>query len=146
MQEIISNNHVAGVKNPIRDYFENQQLAENKKAKESQVLLANERSRSHYKKKKELGGRVQVCRILIQRYYNIRRDEFASEDDYIKSCEAVLDNVLVRYEYNIELIIDKWKDIVPKLKKYPDTCKNCGYKPPFCGYAWESACNNMESK
>lgn len=136
----------APVTNYIRKYIEEQERAKDQKGKESLGHLVNERVKFHAQQKKELGGRVQVCRILIQKYYTIKRLEYGSEDDYIKSCEAVLDNVLVRYNYDIELIIDKWREVQPKLKHYPDTCGTCGYRPPFCGYLWESECSHIGTK
>lgn len=111
----------------------------------SMIDHVKELEKSHKFMKKELGGRVQVTRILIQRYYESKILEYPNYDDYIKNCEAVLDNLLVRYEYNIELIIDKWRNIVPALKRYPDICDKCGYRPPFCGYAWESDCSNNKN-
>lgn len=136
----------APVTNYIRKYIEEKERAKDAKAKESLAFLVNEKVRLHEKKKKELEGRVHVCRILVQRYYSVRRAEYASEDDYIKSCEAVLDNVLVRYDYDIELTIDKWREVTPALKHYPDTCSKCGYRPPFCGYLWESECSHIGKK
>ncbi len=136
----------APVTNYIRKYIEEQERAKDTKAKESLGFIVNERVKLHAQKKKELGGRVQVCRILIQKYYNIKRLEYASEDDYIKCCEAVLDNVLVRYDYDIEKIIDKWREVSPALKRYPDTCDKCGYRPPFCGYLWDSECSHIGKK
>ena len=108
----------------------------------SKIECVKEMEKAHKLKKLELSGRVQVSRVLVQRYYDIKRAEYCNEDDYIKNCEAVLDNLLVRYEYNIDLIIEKWQKIVPALKRYPDICDTCGYRPPFCGYSWDSECTN----
>ncbi len=134
----------APVTNYLRQYIEEREREKDAKGKESLAYVVNQMVKFHAQQKRELGGRVQVCRILIQRYYESKRLEYASEDDYIKSCEAVLDNVLVRYEYNIELIIDKWRTVTPTLKRYPDTCEKCGYRPPFCGYVWDSECTNRK--
>lgn len=96
--------------------------------------LVNEvvlKEKYHRNRKGVLGGRVQVLRVLIRNYYRDKRLKY-TEYDFIRHCEAVLDNVLARYEYDIERIIDGWRKVTPKLKEYPATCPECGYRPPFC--------------
>jgi hypothetical protein len=101
------------------------------------------REKAHKHAKQEIAGRVQVLRVLVQRYYADRREKY-SESDYTKHCEAVIDNMLVKYEYNVEHIIDKWRTVAPELKIDPIVCKGCGYRPPFCGYEWESVCSHLD--
>lgn len=90
-----------------------------------------DRDNGHMRKKAKLGHRVQVLRVLIINYYRNRRYEY-NEDDFMKHCEAVLDNTLARFNYNLEAIIDKWREVASEFKDYPSTCKLCEYRPPFC--------------
>ena len=85
----------------------------------------------HKLKKVALGPRVQILRVLIQRYYQDKRDLYTNRD-YLKNCEAVLDNMLCKFNYELEDIIDKWRTVAPALKTYPTTCEKCGYRPVFC--------------
>jgi hypothetical protein len=90
------------------------------------------RHQGHVLKKKSLGARVQVLRVLVRNYYLSKKEKY-TEYDFIRHCEAVLDNTLVKYSYDLENIISLWANVSPSLKDYPITCKNCGYRPPFCG-------------
>jgi hypothetical protein len=87
----------------------------------------------HKSKKGVIAGRVQVLRVLIIQYYKDKRYKY-TEYDFLRHCEAVLDNTLAKYEYDIEHLICSWMNMTPSLfKEYPVTCHNCGYRPPFCG-------------
>jgi hypothetical protein len=90
------------------------------------------KEKEHSRKKSDIGGRVQVLRVLIRNYYYDKREKY-TEYDFIRHCEAVLDNMLAKYTYNIEGIIDMWRTLKSKLKKTPIICGDCGYRPPFCG-------------
>jgi len=85
----------------------------------------------HKQKKDSLGHRVHILRVLIQRFYREKRDLFTPVD-YIKHCEAVLDNTLSRFDYDLEGVIDSWRAITPALGQTPATCEKCGYRPVFC--------------
>lgn len=85
----------------------------------------------HRKQKDAIGFRLQVTRVLVRRYYQDKRDHL-TEFDFTRHCEAVLDNMLCRYNYDNEAIIDKWREILPLLKQTPMVCEACGYRPVFC--------------
>lgn len=87
--------------------------------------------RLHKREKAKLGDRVQVLRVLIRKYYAKRRLE-TNEDRFCKNCEAVLDNYLYRYRYDLETLIDKFRTVVPKDKENPYTCDKCLYRVPWC--------------
>ena len=87
--------------------------------------------RQHRRLKAKLEHRVHVLRVLIRRYYENKRKHY-SEYDFSAHCEAVLDNVLHRYEYDLEGIIDRWRKLVSKLKEHPVVCRVCNYRAPFC--------------
>lgn len=90
------------------------------------------REKEHRRRKSDAGGRVQVLRVLIRNYYDNRRLKY-QEYDFIRHCEAVLDNILAKYHYNVECLIDMWRNVTPQLKWEPVVCVTCGYRPPFCG-------------
>lgn len=90
------------------------------------------KEKQHRKMKGDLSGRVQILRVLIRNYYDERRLKY-TEYDFIRHCEAVLDNMLAKYQYNLEVIIDMWRGVSPQLKWEPIVCVTCGYRPPFCG-------------
>lgn len=99
--------------------------------KNSMVQKVIKMDKNHKSKKCAMGSRVQILRVLIQRYYAEKR-EILDEMTFQKNCEAVLDNTLAKYNYDLEEIIAKWRQVVPKLKEYPIICKVCGYRPVFC--------------
>ena len=90
------------------------------------------KEKEHRQKKSDTRGRVQVLRVFIRNYYNEKKLKY-TEYDFIRHCEAVLDNMLAKYDYNIELIIDMWRSVTSQLKDEPIVCIECGYRPPFCG-------------
>jgi len=97
----------------------------------SDIFKVSTLEKTHKKRKNEIGFRLEVSRILIRRYYQSKRDLY-SEDDFSKHCEAVLDNVLCRFNYDNEMIIEKWRAVAPTLKQSPGTCEKCDYRPVFC--------------
>jgi hypothetical protein len=101
----------------------------NKERSDAHKVVAMEKS--HSRKKEALGHRVQVLRVLIRNYYKEKQLSFL-EGDFVNHCEAVLDNMLSRFSYDLEMIIDSWRNIVPELKQQPITCEKCGYRPVFC--------------
>lgn len=101
---------------------------------------------SHYRKKQALSGRVQVCKVLLTRYYRARQPKGMTEGKFQSKCANTLDNLLARHKYNIEYIIDKWREISPDIHEYKDLCSVCGYRPPFCGYLWEGGCSTRLDK
>ena len=101
----------------------------NKECSEAVKVIAKEKS--HAKRKIELGHRVQVLRVLIRKYYGDKKLQY-TEDDFSKHCEAVLDNMLSRFDYDLEMIIDSWRNVEPALKQTPIVCVKCSYRPVFC--------------
>ena len=100
---------------------------------------------THFQKKGVIKGRLQVARVLIQRYYRERQKEGMSEEEFQESIERVIDNQLARHSYDIEYIIDKWREIAPPVKEYKEVCSHCGYRPPFCGFQWnDDTCSHKE--
>lgn len=96
-----------------KNYYDDMMIKWTRTRKKTEIekIMINEKS--HRDTKRELGHRVQILRVLIRRYYAEKRKKF-SEDNFSKNCEAVLDNVLSRYDYQLELLIDKWRGVVPK--------------------------------
>jgi hypothetical protein len=95
----------------------------------------------HYQQKKALGGRIQVCKVLLLKYYRARKPKEMTERVFQKKAANKLDNLLAKHKYDIEYIIDKWREISPNLAEYEDICFSCGYRPPFCGYLWDGSCS-----
>lgn len=89
------------------------------------------KEKQHARQKRDLGHRIQVLRVLVRNYYRERRFKM-TELDFINHCEAVLDNMLAKYDYDLESIIDKWRTVVPTLTDSPDVCQTCTYRPVFC--------------
>lgn len=89
------------------------------------------KEKEHRRKKSVMRGRLQVLRVLLRNYYSEKKLKY-TEYDFIRHCEAVLDNMLAKYDYNVELIIDMWRSVTIQLNDYPVVCVICGYRPPFC--------------
>lgn len=113
--------------------------------KETVFGVLGSMDKPHNFKKKELGGRVQIARILVQRFYGYKRDQ-CSDAEYVANCEAVLDGLLLRFDYDIEFIIGKWRAIVPPPAYTACVCETCGYGAPFCGYLWGDGCSSVVNK
>lgn len=58
----------------------------------------------HENRKKALGHRVQVLRVLVRRLYEHKRLSM-NEFEFNVRVEKYLDNFLVKYEYNLERAI-----------------------------------------
>jgi len=69
-------------------------------------------------KKIEIDGRLQVCRILVQRYYRDKYQDCESETLYQIHCEQIIDKLLIRHNYDVEHIIDKMREISPPYRAY----------------------------
>jgi hypothetical protein len=96
---------------------------------------------AHYRQKRALGGRLQVCEVLMLRYYRKRQPKNMTERVFQRECSNKLDNLLARHKYDIEYIINKWCEFSPAFTEYKDICSECGYRPPFCGYLWDGGCS-----
>ncbi len=103
------------------------------------AVLFETQEKHRLRQKRDLGARVQILRVLVQRYYSEKRNLY-KESDYQKHCEAVMDNMLAKHKYNLEYLIDNFRKITPHLKEYPITCKECDHRPPFCGFEYGKKC------
>lgn len=112
-------------------YYDEKMMQWNKTRKRSNAEKVNDKTKDHQRKKEQLGHRVQVLRVLVRRHYAAKRDAF-TEDQFCKQVEAVLDNVLHKYDYDLEHCIDSFRKIVPALQSVPTVCTVCEYRPPFC--------------
>lgn len=64
----------------------------------------------HGNRKKALGRRVQVLRVLVRRLHNDKRLKM-TEFEFNVRCEKYLDNLLSKYEYRVETAIDRTRDL-----------------------------------
>lgn len=60
--------------------------------------------------KMEVDGRLQVCRILVQKYYQNKHPNYISETIFQINCERMLDKLFARHNYDVEHIIDKMRE------------------------------------
>lgn len=75
--------------------------------------------------------RLEILRVLIHRYFDKKRSNY-SEEDFNKQCNAVLSKYLVKYNHDVEKLIDLWRAITPESCEVSYSCKNCGYVRAFC--------------
>lgn len=64
-----------------------------------------ELNKSHAYRKRQCGYRVQVARVLIRNKYRFIKFRW-SEDEFCYYVESILDNLLAKHDYNLELVID----------------------------------------
>lgn len=89
-----------------------------------------DRQSSHKVMKKELGPRVQVLRVLVANKFKDRLKDF-NDFEFGARVEKYLDNLLAKYGYQLEFIIDKLREQVT-LDVTPVVCDKCGHRPVFC--------------
>jgi hypothetical protein len=82
-------------------------------------------------RKRELGGRVQVLRVALRNFYFAKK-ALVEEYDFILYVEAVMDNLLAKYHYKIEDIIERVRAKTIFVELHPLVCEGCKYRPPFC--------------
>lgn len=63
------------------------------------------RVKFHPTKKFILGERVQILRVLVRNMFKEKIKEIGYKD-YVKRCEKYLDNILIKFDYDLELAID----------------------------------------
>ncbi len=92
--------------------------------------IAIAREKGHKFAKRELGGRVQVLRVLVASLHHQKRDTM-TEMDFTHRVEKYLDTLLVRRNYLVETAIDEMRK---KVSVYSSSgiCHTCGYVKPFC--------------
>ncbi|MHB1947066.1 MAG: hypothetical protein ACYCQI_02985 [Gammaproteobacteria bacterium] len=83
----------------------------------------------HREKKQSLGHRVQVLRVLAQRYLEGNADtSLASKTIDAQVIEGCLDDALIQFNYDVEAVINFYKSLVSP----PVISCKCGYQHPFC--------------
>lgn len=70
--------------------------------------------------------RIHVLRLLIYKYY------LCNKPKLVDKVENIMDSQLRKYEFHIENIIDRWREVVPDFKFETVVCNLCGYRAPFC--------------
>src|ERR1700722_13891912 len=81
----------------------------------------------HIAKRKALGYRVDVLKVLISRLLN---KNFTSASQH--ALEEFIDKVLKEFKYNLEKAIDHYRGIAPKPATTLAQCDTCGYRSLFC--------------
>jgi hypothetical protein len=86
----------------------------------------------HLKRKKSLGHRIQILRILIWRILNdIRHEKNTGQAAFIvndSAVESLIDYEIIHHDYDLEAAIDSCRSAAREPVLF---CK-CGYQPPFC--------------
>ena len=114
----------------LRDIFGNVLLTDEEADKNFGISDVIARERGHRQMKFNLGGRVQVLRVLVHKYFRLRQEN-SSEWEYYNRCEKYIDNILSKKNYRIEPIIDEFRLKVKK-EDGNNGCHSCKYSVPFC--------------
>lgn len=86
----------------------------------------------HLKRKKSLGHRIEILRILVRRIMiSIKYENKKNRNTFIvndKTVEEIVDYELAHHGYDLENAIDSCRSTAPE----PELFCKCGYQPPFC--------------
>lgn len=110
------------------------EMTANLMSNDSSVSFVSHRDKllQHLRRKKSLGHRVEILRILIRRIMVEIRDQKSSDQSTFivndSTVEAIVDLELANYEYDLEKAIDSCRCMAPEPVLF---CK-CGYRHPFC--------------
>ena len=89
-------------------YYDEIMLAWSKQRKKSEIEKVIDMEKTFTEKKRNLGGRVQVLRVVVRQFYKKYRPNM-QEWNFSKQCERVLDNMLAKYDFDVEQVIDQFR-------------------------------------
>ena len=113
-----------------QESFVDKMLKYTKERTKSNPEIVMEFDKKHANKKLSLGSRVQILRILVcNKYANLRLT--MNEFDFRTKCEAAMDTLLFKYDYQLEKLIDHFRALYPLPDVELNLC-DCGYRPPIC--------------
>jgi hypothetical protein len=105
-------------------------VTEEERESELGSAIALSIEKGHAIKKEACGHRLQILRVLIIRHH-FKKRESMNEWDFLKRCEKYLDNLLAKNDYQLEILINDWRNKVD-LTIETEYCNTCCYQPLFC--------------